>query len=298
MTSLRNYTRSFLLGMQQTTVQQRPRIPLQVLLTLRAYEICSVPRTHRRQPARKIGVGAIHSNLLQISTTTSVKTSGLTVGCLNVQSARNKADLIRDIVISHDIDILSLTETWLTTKDKDDFHVKGLSLPGYEFNHTPRHGYGGVGSIHKASMKIIKTDVYKSNSFENMQIKFNTGSRCLDLITLYRPPPNQNNKLTTSQFFEEFSTFPQDKVTGSGDLMMVGDLNFHIDKKADNTTQKFTDMLGSLGIEQRVNKPTHMSGHILDVIMCRDTDNPVMQRSPPQVTPSEDRNNNQGLSLH
>ena len=166
-----------------------------------------------------------------------------------------------------------MTETWLTTKDKDDFHVKGLSLPGYEFNHTPRHGnhgYGGVGVLHKASMKIIKTDVYKSDSFENMQIKFNTGSRCLDLITMYRPPHNQKNKLTTSQFFEEFSTFFQDKVTGSGDLLMVGDLNFQLDKKADNTTQKFTDMLGSLGIEQHVNKPTHMSGHTLDVIMCRD----------------------------
>ena len=119
--------------------------------------------------------------------------------------------------------------------------------------------------------------VYKSESFENMQIKFNTGSRCLDLITLYRPPPNQNNKFTTSQFFEEFSTFLQDKVTGSGDLLIVGDLNCHLDKKTDNTTQKFTDMLGSLGIEQHVNKPTHMSGHTLDVIMCRDTDNLVQE---------------------
>ena len=126
-------------------------------------------------------------------------------------------------------------------------------------------------------MKIIKTDVYKSDSFENMQIKFNTGSHCLDLITLYRPPPNQKNKLTTSQFFEEFSTFLQDKVTGSGDLLMVGDLKFYLDKKADNTTQIFTDMLGSLGIEQHVNKPTHMSGHALDVIMCRDTDNLVQE---------------------
>ena len=192
MTPLRTYARNFLLGIQQTTVQQRPRIPLQVLLTLRAYEICSVPRTHRGRPARKIGGGpnrngAIHFNLLQISTTTPVKTSGLTAGCLNIQSARNKTDIIRDIVINHDIDILSLTETWLTTKDKDDFHVKGLSLPGYELKHTPRSGnqeYGGVGVLQKASIKIIKTDVYKSDSFENMQIKFNTGSRCPYLITL------------------------------------------------------------------------------------------------------------------
>ena len=79
--------------------------------------------------------------------------------CLNVQSARNTADLIKDIVINHDIDILSLTETWLTMKDKDDFHVKGLSLPCYEFNHTPRHGnhgYGDVAVLHKASIENHK----------------------------------------------------------------------------------------------------------------------------------------------
>ena len=87
-------------------------------------------------------MGAIHSYLLQISTTASVKTTGLTVGCFNVQSARNKAYQIRDIVINHDIDNLSLTEAWLTTKDKDDFHVKGLSLQNkmirYVLNYSNR----------------------------------------------------------------------------------------------------------------------------------------------------------------
>ena len=47
-------------------------------------------------------------------------------------------------------------------------------------------------------------------------------------------------------------------MTGSGNALMVGDLNFHLDRKAYNITQKFTDMLGSLGIEQHVNKPTHV----------------------------------------
>ena len=82
---------------------------------------------------------------------------------------------------------------------------------------------------------------------------------------------------TTTQFFEEFPSFLQDKITGSGELLMVGDLNFHLDKKADNTTQKFTNMLGSLGIEQHVSKTIHMSGHTLDAILCRDTDNPVQR---------------------
>ena len=77
------------------------------------------------------------------------------MGCLNIQSARNKADLIRNIVINHYIDILLLTETWLTRREKDDFHVKGLSLPGYEFDHATRHGnhgYGDVGVLKKSSI--------------------------------------------------------------------------------------------------------------------------------------------------
>ena len=136
------------------------------------------------------------------------------MGCLNVQYARTIADLIRDSAINHDIDILLLTETWLTTKDKDDFHVKGISLPGYEFNHTPRHGnhgYGGVGVLHKAYMKIIKIYVYKSDSFENMQIKFNTGSRCLDLITLYRPPPNKKKSSPLVSSLRSFLHFSRTK---------------------------------------------------------------------------------------
>ena len=49
---------------------------------------------------------------------------------------------------------------------------------------------------------------------------------CVKKCVLYtrnygRPPPNQKNKFITSQFFVEFSTFLGDKVTGSGDLLMV-----------------------------------------------------------------------------
>ena len=53
----------------------------------------------------------------------------------------------------------------------------------------------------------------------------------LILMIVYGLPPKQKNKFTTIQLFEEFSTFLQDKVTGSGELLMVGDLNSHLDKK-------------------------------------------------------------------
>ena len=46
---------------------------------------------------------------------------GPTVGTMNIQSVRNKTDIIRDIVINQNIDIISLTETWITNKENMTF---------------------------------------------------------------------------------------------------------------------------------------------------------------------------------
>ena len=124
-----------------------------------------------------------------------------------------------------------------------------------------------MGVLHKASIKVTSSEMYKSDSFENMLIQFNTGSCCLNLVTLYRPPTNQKNTFTPTHIFEEFSTFPQDRVTSSGDLLIVEDLNFHLDKKNDTATRKLTELLESFNILQCVNTSTHMSGHTLDVIV-------------------------------
>ena len=69
----------------------------------------------------------------------------LTDGSLNILSVRNNTDIIRDSVINQKIVILSLTETWITNKEKDDFYAKGLTFLVYELSFIPRKcGYGGV----------------------------------------------------------------------------------------------------------------------------------------------------------
>ena len=62
---------------------------------------------------------------------------------------------------------------------------------------------------------------------------------------------------TIWKFFEEFSTFLQDRVTSSGDLLIVGDLNFHLDKKNDTATRKLTELLESSRVIQH---PTATQG--------------------------------------
>ena len=175
MTPVRVYSRNFLLNVGQVVTRDRPSLPLEAIRALRINNIYSGSKTHI--------YGGVSSGVNKRRKEKSLG-QGLTVGSLNIQSVRNKTYIIRDIVINQNIDILSLTETWITNKEKDDFYVKGLTFPGYEFSHIPRRGnrgnYGGVGVLHKASIKETCSEKYKSDSFENMLIQFNTGSRCLN----------------------------------------------------------------------------------------------------------------------
>ena len=53
--------------------------------------------------------------------------------------------------------------------------------------------------------------------------------KTLRIVIVYRPPPSTTNGLTTTIFFDEFSTFLEQYVTIPGSLLMVGDFNFHVD---------------------------------------------------------------------
>lgn len=155
------------------------------------------------------------------------------LGVLNARSTRNKIERIRDIIIEQDLDILALTETWLTSKVKDEFFVKGLSLSGYKLFNVPRKankGYGGVALLYKANLQVTaKSSTDGWNSFEHCTMTFTANSRCLNIVVVYRPPPSKKNGLTCGQFFEEFPLLLGDHLSTAGDLILVGDVNFHLD---------------------------------------------------------------------
>ena len=57
----------------------------------------------------------------------------------NARSIKNKSHMISDLVVSHRIDILALTETWLTGDARDNRSLADLSmsLPSHQFCHLP-----------------------------------------------------------------------------------------------------------------------------------------------------------------
>ena len=51
--------------------------------------------------------------------------------------------------------------------------------------------------------------------------------------------------------------------------VVVGDFNFHMDKPNDPDTRRFVQFYNPLGFDQFVAEPTHVKGHILDIVLCR-----------------------------
>ncbi len=55
-------------------------------------------------------------------------------------------------------------------------------------------------------------------------------------------------------------------------VLIVGDINFHVDNEKDALGSAFIDILNSIGIRQHVSGPTHCRNHTLDLILSHGID--------------------------
>ena len=129
------------------------------------------------------------------------------IALLNVRSIRNKGEFIADYVFEHDIDILCLTETWLTPHD--DSLVASLTPDGFTFQHLPRQGRrgGGVGIMLKSSFRVDMVKPWRAGSFECLELVFRGPSvpSTLRLFVIYRPPSSGCKATPFRLFLGEFS---------------------------------------------------------------------------------------------
>ena len=80
----------------------------------------------------------------------------------------------------------------------------------------------------------------------------------------------ERNGLKTSDFLDEWRTFLSEQSTQSADLILVGDLNKHLDNPSNYYTSQFNQTLAATGFQQLIHDPTHHHGHTLDILISRD----------------------------
>ena len=113
------------------------------------------------------------------------------------RSVKNKLLPVADVVISRDIDILALTETWLSSVI-DDLVISALVPRVYGFHAVSppggKHG-NGVAVLYKSGLTLKKTSTRESH-FEQSDYYIRASSVIFMLCVACRPPPSKQNDNT------------------------------------------------------------------------------------------------------
>ena len=96
----------------------------------------------------------------------STPRDALSLGVLNVRSARRKAALIHDVIDDHRLDALALRKTWIPS-DAPDAVKLDVCPPGYQVLHRHRGTSDqrgrGVALVYRDTIKATTVDVGNSN---------------------------------------------------------------------------------------------------------------------------------------
>ena len=147
--------------------------------------------------------------------------------------------------------------------------IKALLPVNYDLFHVPRFGTtgGGVALIFKNCISMKPLTSVRYVTFEYLECLMQLDSKCIRIVSVYRPPPSRANGFTFNQFLDEFTLLLEKLTVSTGQLLLLGDFNLHIDDLNDNCAQRLIDVLSLFNLVQHVYGPTHEFGHTLDLVM-------------------------------
>ena len=202
-----------------------------------------------------------------------VESSNITF--LNCRSICNKTISLHDFIDSKKLDLFAIAETW-TRESGDEATFQEMMPPGYKYIHAPRvisgRG-GGVAVVCKSNLEITVQDSTASGKYRQFElldsiVQFKPQQ--IRLLVVYRPPPSKKNGLKLEKFWKEWSKLLEKLSSLNYEVVILGDLNFHLDQKDEPPTVKFFSILEEFGCKQHVEVPTHVKNHILDVLITKE----------------------------
>lgn len=172
------------------------------------------------------------------------------------------------------IDILAVTETWLTASDRDTRALANIrdTLPNFVFHHVPRSSTVGVGVgilVHRG-FNMTLNQLTSVQSFEYIDISIScpcAPSHKIRFLVVYRPPYTRKNKCTPSKFFEESTSLLEGLHLSRVKTILAGDFNLHMDNANNTDSAAFMELLDLFSLHNHVDFPTHSSGHTLDLVI-------------------------------
>jgi Reverse transcriptase (RNA-dependent DNA polymerase)/Endonuclease/Exonuclease/phosphatase family len=184
---------------------------------------------------------------------------------LSVTLEVNKPVTLQDFILSKDLDILTLSETWLSS-DSPSYVLNSLTPTGYALFHVPRPNKtgGGLAAIYRSIFNISQITLPSFPTFEAMCMRITLPSSSLTILSVYRPPSSSK-----PDFISDFSTLLEDFVSQPSEILITGDFNFHVDPPVPQCDTQFLTCLDTFSLIQHIGFPTHTSCHTLDLLITR-----------------------------
>lgn len=183
---------------------------------------------------------------------------------LNVRSLLPKLSDIKAFVTSEHVDVLCLSETWLSSAIPNDL----VSIPEYVLLRRDRKdGYGGVAIYLRNNIKysVIHTDPV----IEQLWIRVRMGShKWLAIGVVYNP-----HRKLYSGFLDSLHNCISIVFPTCDDLICLGDFNMDLLDGDSTPASKFYDLCDTFGLTQVVDVPTRVtdtSSSLLDYIIVSD----------------------------
>ena len=189
---------------------------------------------------------------------------GINVVFANVQSIVKKVDEVRAMAAIEKPDVMVFTETWANDEIGDCY----FNIPGYDLvaredrNDTDRGRGGGIMVFATREIQTWRITVETSfNQYVSIQIKCPNVD--VKIHAIYRSPKSRKeNDDELNKWVENMR----------GTNVLIGDLNFpDIDWENGTSGSRGRGFLeATMGrfMEQHVHEATHLSGNVLDLILC------------------------------
>ena len=186
-------------------------------------------------------------------------------GLINARSAVNKAALLHDSICDGHLDLLAVTETWISA-DAPNAIKQDIAPPGFSVvhSHRPAKRGGGIAIIHKSSIRSAVLDLGTHTEFESLSLKISNSSSAMTIAAIYRPPGP-----ITSSFFDQLTNFIDILQSKSTPFILCGD--FNAPSNSNSINPHFSSFLQELNLIQHVQSSTHSHGNILDLIITPTT---------------------------
>ena len=169
--------------------------------------------------------------------------------------------------------VAGLVDTWHDGPDSPSLVT--CAPPGYVYMERARPrrddqacsmlcNHGGVCLLYhdRLHARLIRTAEYKT--FQHIAVYLHGSALRTLFIVVYRP----GSVAAPSAFFDEFAHL-LDHANNYTSVVIMGDVNIHLDNATDAATVSFALILTSYNLIQVVQSPTHTAEHLLDVVIVR-----------------------------